>query len=140
VARYVLDANVVVKWWHREIHWQQAAWLLNGDHDFIAPDLVVIEVLNALLQKFRRRETTESVVREAEATIQEAVLLYPVDRLISPALALSVSLGINFYDAIYLALAEEQNCQLVTDDGGLIRATRFRFGDIVLPLGDLPIV
>ena len=65
MSRYVLDANVPIKWFVPENLTPQAVRLLESDHRFIVPDLVYPEVGNALWQKLRRRQITMSEARAA---------------------------------------------------------------------------
>ena len=65
MSRYVLDANVPIKWFVPEDLTPQAVRLLEGDHRFIVPDLVYPEAGNALWQKLRRRQITKSEARAA---------------------------------------------------------------------------
>ena len=63
MSRYVLDANVPIKWFIPEDLTPQAVRLLEGDHQFIVPDLVYLETGNALWKKVRRRQITASEAR-----------------------------------------------------------------------------
>ena len=63
MSRYVLDANVLVKWFVPEAPSPQAVRLLEEDHDFLAPDLVYPETGNAMWQKVRRGQITPSDAR-----------------------------------------------------------------------------
>lgn len=56
--RYVVDASVSVKWYIPEIYEQEAARLLNGKHDFHAPELILPEFSNIIWKKTRKQETT----------------------------------------------------------------------------------
>jgi predicted nucleic acid-binding protein len=139
VARYVVDANVVVKWAVHEDLWQQADTLRHGSNELLAPNLLLVEALNALTQKLRRGEVVEDIVRSAYVMLLDELVLYPTPPLISAALKVSIDLGINMYDATYVALAIEQGCQLVTEDGGLTNSTTRLLREVVLPLGDIPL-
>jgi hypothetical protein len=50
MSRYVLDANVAVKWFVPEDLTPQAVRLLEGNHHFVVPDLLYPEAGNALWQ------------------------------------------------------------------------------------------
>lgn len=139
MARYVVDANVVVKWAVHEDLRQQADVLRHSSNELLAPNLLLVEALNALTQKLRRREVTEDLVRAAYNMLLDEMMLYPTPPLISPALKLSIDLGINMYDATYVALAIEQGCQLVTEDAGLTNSTNRLLREVVLPPADIPL-
>jgi predicted nucleic acid-binding protein len=56
--------------------------------------------------------------------------------LMPRALALSTECRIGIYDCLYVALAERENCELITADDKLIRAVRTSAS--LLHLRDLP--
>jgi predicted nucleic acid-binding protein len=43
----IVDASVAVKWFFREPDSQRAIDLRQGDHDIIAPELIIAEIGNA---------------------------------------------------------------------------------------------
>ena len=45
---YVIDASVAVKWLVGEAHSKEAARILDGEPNLIAPELLFAEVANAL--------------------------------------------------------------------------------------------
>jgi predicted nucleic acid-binding protein len=137
VARWVLDANVAVKWSAPEELWQRAALFRSEEHDLIAPDLIIWEAMNSLLAKARKREISTRVALEALPVLYEQFELYPSERLLESGLDLAVRLNITLFDAVYLNVALRENCPLVTADTGLFNATRQRYSDIVLSLSEL---
>lgn len=117
MSRYVLDANVLVKWFVPEDFSPQAVRLLEEDHHFVAPDLVYPETVNALWQKVRRHQLTAREARIAlEAVVDAPLTVYPSRSLVSSALDLALQLDCTIYDGCYLALAVLSDCQLVTGD------------------------
>jgi predicted nucleic acid-binding protein len=139
VATYVIDSNVAVKWSAMEDHWQQARLLLEDDgQDLIAPVTLLPEALNALVNKYRKREILAATVPAAMATLESSVLLHPLVPLMQPALALSLRYTVSLHDAVFLALALREGCPLVTDDGRLLNAVQRHFPDTLIPLATLP--
>ncbi|HEX7214087.1 MAG TPA: type II toxin-antitoxin system VapC family toxin [Methylomirabilota bacterium] len=121
MSRYVLDANVLVKWFVPEDFSPQAARLLEGDHQLVVPDLIYPEASNALWQKVRRRQITAPEARVALEAVADAPLtVYPTRRLVSSALDLALRLDCTVYDGCYLALAVLSDCPLVTGDRRLV--------------------
>lgn len=139
MSRYILDANVPVKWFVPEDLTPQAVRLLEGDHRFIVPDLVYPEAGNALWQKLRRRQIT---TREARAALQGIVtapfLSYPTRALVDSALELALRLDCTVYDACYLSLAILSDCQLVTGDRRFEALVSGALRRHLLPLASLP--
>ena len=139
MSRYVLDANVPIKWLVPEDLTPQAVRLLEGDHRFIVPDLVYPEADNALWQKLRRRQIT---MREARAALDGIVsapfTTYPTRELASSALELALQLDCTAYDGCYLSLAVLSDCQLVTGDRRFEALASGPLRQHVLPLASLP--
>jgi predicted nucleic acid-binding protein len=140
MSRYVLDANVAVKWFVPEDLTPQAVRLLEGNHHFVVPDLLYPEAGNALWQKLRRRQITAREARAAlEGVANAPFTAYPTRELASSALELALRLECTVYDGGYLALAILADCQLVTGDrkfDGLVPGALRRH---LLPLASLPI-
>jgi predicted nucleic acid-binding protein len=117
----VPDASVVIKWFVPEIHSAAARTLLNGDHEFVAPDLLFAEVANILWKKTRRGELTE---------VESGALLEGLGRttiegissrdLADDALAVAMRAGCSVYDGLYLAAAARLETVMVTADERLI--------------------
>ena len=117
----VADASVVVKWLLPEPD-QPAALGIQKMYqdeklDVVAPHLLVAEASNVLWKRVRRGDLTG---REAERCFEQLLRDCPI-LLDSPAVSLSslhlaVAHGQSVYDCLYLALALEQRCDLVTAD------------------------
>jgi predicted nucleic acid-binding protein len=139
MSQYVLDANVPIKWFVPEDLTPQAVRLLEGDHQFIVPDLVYSETGNALWQKVRRRQITEGEARVAlEGIVTAPFTAYPARELASSALELALRLDCTVYDGCYLGLAVLADCQLVTGDRRFETLVTGTLRRHVLPLASLP--
>lgn len=122
----VIDTSVVVKWYVEEVRSEDAAAYIG--ELITAPDLLLIELANALTKKVRANEIdfeqTVAALMQAE-TVVELVSTPP---LLNQAVAIAVELDHPIYDCVFLALAERLNCPLVTADakfGDKLRPTRF---------------
>jgi len=139
MSRYVLDANVPIKWFVPEDLTPQAVHLLESDHRFIVPDLVYPEAGNALWQKLRRRQITMSEARAAlQGIVTAPFMSYPTRALVDPALELALQLDCTVYDACYLSLAILSDCQLVTGDRRFETLVSGALRRHLLPLASLP--
>ena len=118
----VVDASVVAQWVLPQEGSARAA-ALRSEERLIAPALVAAEVGNAIWKAVRRGD----VARDDALAAMEGALL-PLDELIPTedlrlrALALAMELDHPVYDCFYLALAEREQCPLVTADRKLIAA------------------
>ena len=85
------------------------------DREMVAPAVIDAEVLSALRGLERSRAVTPARAALAVEDLRTApVERYPLDSLLEPAWNLRNRL--HAYDALYVALAVELNCPLVTTD------------------------
>jgi predicted nucleic acid-binding protein len=117
----VLDASVAVKVFITEEGSEEAvAYVLSGAR-FIAPELVLVEVANVALKRFRRGELPRSVAERVVAASRTLFdELVPTSALVLRGFALAADHGLSAYDAMYVALADARHSRLVTADGRLI--------------------
>jgi predicted nucleic acid-binding protein len=137
--KFVLDASVAVKWVLPESETQKALLLRdefrNQVHELIAPDIFLIEVANALTRSERR-----GIIRPPEASakltdvLTTAPDLHAHGPLLLPAVEISSRVRIGVYDCLYLALAEREQCDVVTADQRLKASGHPQ----VILLADLP--
>lgn len=128
----VIDACVAVKWHvDGEDHAAQAALLLtrfaNGSVTLLAPDHIRLEFTAAVTKAARGRKPRLTQSQGSDA-IDEFLSLglrtFETAPLLQPAYALAHEFGCAFYDALYLALAQQLSLSLVTADGKFYRAAR----------------
>ena len=120
MSEAVLDASVVLKWFTAEQRGSSEARKLRNDYEagrlsVVVPALLFLELLNVAGRRWRW--TDEALLELAEAL---GDLSFEV---IEPELQLVaswVARGLTAYDAAYVALAEERDLALVTDDETII--------------------
>ena len=119
----VVDASLAVKWFLPEPGSAEAAQLLDrSDGDIVGPDLLGIEVSATLVRganmvKSNRDEALKSLAKLKFMVESEAVKLQRTDiDQQDRAAQLAIDLGHPLKDCIYLALAMDLQCDLVTCD------------------------
>lgn len=114
----VLDANVAAKWCVKEKDSDIAVALLaNQDLLFIAPDIFLSEVANALLRQHRLGQLGKDELDRAldDLTITSPELVAS-SSLMKDAVDLAVEIDHPVYDCLDLALAARSEMNLVTAD------------------------
>ena len=122
----VVDASIVVDWIAPGIDPRAPAIalldrLVAGNHEILAPRLLIEEVSNVLLTGVRRRRWTGAAADVAQALLRQL----PVRLVDEPAdLDRAWDLARRydnhpFYDLVYVALAERRRLQLITADTAL---------------------
>jgi predicted nucleic acid-binding protein len=120
----VVDASIALKWFVSEAD-SAAATSIRLEHDLAAPDLILIECRNALLNKVRRGEIDAAQAMAAEAEISAIQMaIVPSAAHLSSAFALALELKEPIYDCLYLAMAIATGWTLVTADRSFVTATR----------------
>ena len=122
----VVDASVVIKWHVTEVHTDAALRLLRDDAPALhVPDLVFPEVGNILWKKIRRGDLTEDQARGIAHLVAVAPLaVHPSAPLLEAALEIAIRTGRTVYDSLYVALAVQLDCRLVSADEKLYNALR----------------
>lgn len=118
----ILDASVALKCLFAEPDSQLAEDLVLRQADWIAPDLIYLEVANVAALRVRGGLWPAEAVAGALGGLRALLLeTAPLDSLAAPALALAVQHGFSAYDAAYLALAIEEATVVLTADLKLAR-------------------
>ena len=118
----VVDASVAVKWFVNEPGRAAARGIIKLGDMLVAPDFMILEVLNVLRRKQRLNLISERqiilAVDEIHACFAE---LMPARRLSKEALGLSIELDHSLYDCSYLACAMIKDAKLVTADENFLK-------------------
>lgn len=128
----VLDASVVLKWFHAEGEGNvEAARALRsafeaGELQVIAPSLLWLEVINVAGRRWR---WTAGQLEELAATLPALGFALVEPEL--PLVAEWTASGLTAYDAAYVAVAEQSGVVLITDD----REIRERARESTVALG-----
>ena len=138
----VIDSSVAFKWVVPEPDSDKALLVRddfrNGLIDLLAPEVFPIEVGHALTRAERqRRIPSGSAIPLLRDILNTLPLLHPSLPVLLRAVEVSSQLQIGVYDCLYVALAEAENCELVTADDRLVKKLQPYFPFIVA-LASLP--
>lgn len=121
----VVDASVAAAWLVDDARSEEAAAVLGEREDLIAPDLLAIEVSNALWKRIMRGELTVETAEKLLAHLTAIGLaLERSVALVSTGLRLAEMLRHPVYDCLYLALAQKRGAELVTLDKRMAAAAK----------------
>lgn len=115
----MVDSSVIVKWLNQENedHLDQADRLLQravqGDIELLAPELAKYEVGNVLLLGKKIHPEKATVLFDILSMLPVTFISLQPD-MAPLSFSLAASLGITYYDAVFLALAQEFGATLVT--------------------------
>ena len=131
----VVDASLALKWGLQEEHSEVALELRNYWRDsaelLLAPPIFKPEITNALHQKCRRGLLAPSDAPEILDLLVSAVAPSEPESLYKRGLALAEACGLDStYDALYLALAEFQGCEMWTADRRFVRSVQAQFPQV----------
>jgi predicted nucleic acid-binding protein len=135
VSLFVLDVSVAVKWalpTAGERLTAEALQLLDrfgrAEVELIVPDLFWVELGNALWKAVRlgRCEPQDAAEGMSAMRSRELPTLASYE-LLEQALSIAITFDRTMYDSVYVALAVQSQCQLITADERLANALAARF-------------
>ena len=140
--RYVLDASAALCWVLPRPNSGKALQLRadfqNAVHELIAPSVFSGEVASALTKAERQKLIPVGDARPLLGRVMRTLpIMYPYEPLLDRALDISSQTRSGLYDCLYVALAEREGCELVTDDQKLIANLKPHF-PFIIPLTSLP--
>jgi predicted nucleic acid-binding protein len=136
----VIDASVAVRWLFELPGAAHADAILQSGEPLIAPDLVFSEIANAAWKmvafgSLPPAAATQSVL-ESNGFFHEII---PSLEVKDRALAIAFELRHPVYNCLYLALAEQRECRMVTADERLLaRCAGTPFAKQIRPLFTAP--
>ena len=138
----VVDSSVAFKWVVTENDSDKALLLRddfrNGLVELIAPDVFPIEVGHGLTRAERQgRIAFGSAIRLLRDILNTLPLLHLPLPILLRAVEISSMLRVGVYDCLYLALAEAEQCELVTADDKLVNRLQ-PFFPFIVSLSSLP--
>lgn len=113
----VLDASVVLKLLTEEPGSDAALARVSREPDRVAPDWVHVEIAAALSKKVRYAGLPIEAAREYMKAVPLVMTeIADTASLLDVALDLSVALQHALYDCVYMAMAIEERCTVLTAD------------------------
>jgi predicted nucleic acid-binding protein len=144
--RFVVDCSTAMQWEIPEQDSPKAICLReeyrNGRHELLAPDIFPAEVGNAAIVAERKGRLGPGQFAVVVADILASCPELHESRLLVPracAVIASVTSGfrVSFYDALYVALAQREGCELVSAGGKLVRNLQSQY-PFIIPVSSLP--
>lgn len=117
----VFDASVVVKWFVENPLADAAAQARRDLRPAIAPDLMLVEVANALRRYVVAGDLDAETARESLSITAEVVELFDHKPLVEEAFTLACQFNHSITDCLYVVLARRMGLPLVTADAKLAR-------------------
>jgi predicted nucleic acid-binding protein len=124
----VIDANIVLKLYHRQPGSEQADALFallesSAPAQFYVPDLFYAECTNVFAQYARLTGYSAKEAQEDMTELRALVLhVVPTEDLAAQALEIALKQRVSGYDACYVALAQRIKAPLITADEKLVRS------------------
>ena len=134
----VVDASVITKWIVPEEDHELAELIYRGEFELIAPAHWHAEVANALWKKQRLRgDITLDEAHEGHRRLSRLRLMTrPLAAFEDAAFTLALDTGVTVYDALYIALAQQEKCRFVTADDRLVDMLGSEYAGVAVKLRD----
>ena len=134
MKQFVVDASVGFKWIIPSVYepLREEAMRLTelrsaGLLEFVVPDFFWIELGNALWKAARSKRITTIEFDESRKFLQSTdIPSFPSWQLLPSALLIATEFDRSVYDSLYIALAKESSCQLITADEKLANAVALK--------------
>ena len=128
---YIVDASVVAKWLLPEADHERAKMLIDAPFHLRAPDLITPELLSVLIKRIVRLQMTvqqcnEMLQRFLNEYLDTRVRLIPSRLVAKNAFQIANKEKRSVYDSLYIALAVQAHCQLITADERLVAGIKDR--------------
>jgi len=126
-VKLVIDANIGLKALLRHADSAKASQLRDdfrrGIHQLLAPELYLLEIGNVLVQEARSGAITQAELPAVYADfIKHLPVIHNSSSFFHRAYSIALTVPVSMYHATYLALAEQENCPLLTADMKLAKA------------------
>ena len=127
----------MVKWLVPEEYSEEARRLRRAGAEMLAPLHFHAEVANALWKKVGKKILSDEEARHL-LTVELPVTEFAIPPLLPAAFDIALRHKRTVYDALYVALALRERCQLVTADKKLRNSMASAFPGTILWVEDIP--
>ena len=104
----------------------------NAVHELLAPDIFNVELAHALTRAERQGRIAVGEARQLYLDVlTRPPKFFPFQSLLLRAIDISSKMRVGVYDCVYVALAEQEGCELVTGDDKMVYALQKDFPFIV---------
>ena len=135
----VIDASVALKWLVDEVHRDHAVAVLARKEPLLAPPHFRIELVSAVMKKIRAGDLQRATIAENLAAIANAPVREVSGRCLhASAMEIALRFYRSIYDSLYVALALQERCQLVTADRKLYDAVAPHYAGTMLWIEAVP--
>jgi predicted nucleic acid-binding protein len=130
--KYVLDSSVGFKWLVTEPLSDKAELLRqdyqNGTNELLSPDVFPVEVIHALTRAERQGRITPMEGAKLYIDLMTCLpRLLPYIPFLPRAYEMSSQMRVGVYDCLYVAVAEQEKCDLITADDKMIKNLQGQF-------------
>ena len=140
--KYILDSSVAFKSELSETDSDKADAIRtdfrNAVHELLAPDIFTVEVSHAFTRAERQGRIA---VGEARKLFLDILTTPPKFSSFQPlllrAIEISSKMRVGVYDCLYVAMGEQENCEIVTADKTMVNALQKDF-PFIIPLASMP--
>ena len=124
---YVIDTSALVKFVITEEHSDLVRQIISvheaSEIQLISPNFLLVECANVLWKNaLRTGDPIEDVIAALNNLRGINIRLVPQEDLLEDALRLALGVDITVYDALYCALAQRENAEIITEDRSLRNA------------------
>ncbi|MCC6492438.1 MAG: type II toxin-antitoxin system VapC family toxin [Pirellulales bacterium] len=113
----VVDASVAAKWFFPEDYSAECRRLLAPQRNLLVPDLIWSEMGNIVWKRVRQGEVQPDEAARLIADFARMPLeVAPTQDLLPAAVELAIATDRTVYDCMYLALAIDRKCPVITAD------------------------
>ncbi|BAJ50721.1 conserved hypothetical protein [Candidatus Caldarchaeum subterraneum] len=113
-----IDASALACFLLKEEGWREVGEALK--EGALSPDLVLKEVSNAILKRFRRgemsKEEVDAALQALSALTGRALKVEEETKYVEEAIKVAMDRGLTVFDAVYIVFSKGKNLRLMTAD------------------------